>query len=52
MKRITDPTFRYIPAARTDLRLTFSRIRREQMEQKKKDQTDEQERILKVRKFK
>jgi hypothetical protein len=30
MKRITDPDFRYVPAARTDLRKTFARIRREQ----------------------
>lgn len=30
MKSILDPTFRYTPAAATDLRKTFARIRREQ----------------------
>jgi hypothetical protein len=29
-KRITDPAFKYIPAAQTDLKKTFARIRREQ----------------------
>ena len=30
MKSILDPSFRYTPAAATDLRKTFARIRREQ----------------------
>jgi hypothetical protein len=29
MKSILDPSFRYVPSASTDLRKTFSRIRRE-----------------------
>jgi hypothetical protein len=29
MKSLLDPAFRYVPAARTDLRKTFARIRRE-----------------------
>lgn len=29
MKSILDPTFRYTPAASTDLRKTFARVRRE-----------------------
>lgn len=29
MKSILDPTFRYVPSAATDVRKTFSRIRRE-----------------------
>lgn len=29
MKSILDPTFHYIPAAQTDLRKTFSRVRRD-----------------------
>ena len=29
MKSILDPTFHYVPSAETDLRKTFSRIRRE-----------------------
>jgi hypothetical protein len=30
MKRITDKDFRYVPAAKTDIRKTFARIRAEQ----------------------
>lgn len=30
MKSILDPTFHYVPAAQTDLRKTFARVRREQ----------------------
>lgn len=30
MKRITDPSFRYVPAAQTDIRRTFARLRKEQ----------------------
>lgn len=33
MKSILDPTFRYTPAASTDLRRTFARVRREQRRQ-------------------
>jgi len=29
MKSILDPTFHYVPSTQTDLRKTFSRIRRE-----------------------
>lgn len=29
MKSILDPTFKYTPAAETDLRRTFARVRRE-----------------------
>lgn len=29
MKSILDPTFRYVPSASTDVRKTFSRVRRE-----------------------
>jgi hypothetical protein len=29
MKSILSPDFRYVPAARTDIRRTFARIRRE-----------------------
>lgn len=30
MKSILDPSFRYVPSMRTDLRKTFARVRREQ----------------------
>jgi hypothetical protein len=30
MKKITDPTFRYVPSHQTNLKATFARIRREQ----------------------
>ena len=29
MKSILDPTFHYVPSTQTDLRKTFSRVRRE-----------------------
>jgi hypothetical protein len=29
MKSILDPTFRYVPSVETDLKKTFSRVRRE-----------------------
>lgn len=32
MKSILDPKFKYVPAAGTDIRATFRRIRREQRE--------------------
>ena len=32
--RILDPRFKYVPAARTDIRKTFARIRKEQELQK------------------
>lgn len=32
MKSILDRTFKYVPAAKTDVRKTFARIRREQRE--------------------
>lgn len=35
MKSILDTSFRYTPAAQTDLRKTFARIKREQREKKK-----------------
>lgn len=37
MKSILDPTFRYVPAASTDIRKTFARARREQREQAKRE---------------
>ena len=35
MKSILDRSFVYVPSARTDIRKTFARIRREQTEQTK-----------------
>lgn len=35
MKRLTDPTFKYVPAAKQNLAATFKRIRREQAEAKR-----------------
>lgn len=35
---ILDKSFRYVPAAKTDIRLTFKRIRREQAEAKQSAQ--------------
>jgi len=33
MKSILDPTFKYVPAAKTDVAATFARIRKEQRAQ-------------------
>ena len=38
MKSILDPTFRYVPSVETDLKKTFSRIRREMEKAKAKNQ--------------
>jgi hypothetical protein len=37
MKSILDPTFNYTPAASTDLRKTFARVRREMRKQSRLD---------------
>jgi hypothetical protein len=37
MKSILDPAFRYVPAASTDIRKTFRRIRREQQEARQRE---------------
>ncbi|MCL4763745.1 MAG: hypothetical protein KJ018_18550 [Burkholderiales bacterium] len=37
-KSILDPAFRYTPAAATDLRKTFARIRREQRKAREQEQ--------------
>ena len=34
MKSLLDPSFRYVPSIRTDIRKTFARIRREALEEK------------------
>jgi hypothetical protein len=36
MKRLLDPSFKYVPSGQTDLRKTFARIRREQQQQQPK----------------
>lgn len=39
MKSILDPSFKYVPAAATDIRKTFARVRREQAAAKRKEET-------------
>jgi hypothetical protein len=34
MKRITDPSFKYVPSSQTDLKKTFARIRKQLAEPK------------------
>jgi hypothetical protein len=46
---ILDPKFRYVPAADTDLRKTFARIRKAQREKAEAEKRDEIERIAKIR---
>lgn len=49
MKRITDPKFRYVPAAATDIRKTFARARREQDAEKRAEFEHKVTSILKNR---
>jgi hypothetical protein len=48
-KRLTDPSFKYVGSASTDLRKTFARVRREQAEAAKQDQAVAAESAAKVR---
>lgn len=43
MKSLLDPTFRYVPAAATDLRKTFARIRREQAIERARREREQQQ---------
>lgn len=49
MKRITDKDFKYTPAAATDLRATFARIRRELVAETKRADAQKCEQVFKVR---
>lgn len=51
MKNILDPSFRYTTAAKTDLRKTFSRIRKEQKATDQRDRDIRDQQILKVRRI-
>lgn len=48
---ILDPKFKYVPAASTDIRKTFARLRREKVEREKREQSVRHEQILKVRRL-
>jgi hypothetical protein len=45
-RSLLDPTFRYTPAAATDLRKTFARIRREQ---RKAAQAQQPQRVIPIK---
>ncbi len=47
-KSVFDPSFRYVPAARSDIRKTFDRIKRQQREAERASEA-KIVRILKVR---
>ena len=47
MKRITDKSFKYVPAAETDIRKTFDRIRREQKAKEERERQNAAERLRK-----
>ncbi len=49
MKRLLDPTFRYVPAVNTSVAKTFARVRRALADSKKQQEAEAAERILKVR---
>lgn len=48
MKSILDPTFQYIPAANTDLRKTFARLRREMRKAEGADQPAEPRKVVPI----
>lgn len=48
MKSCLDPSFKYVNAASTDIRVTFRRIKREQREQAEAAAAAEAERAAKV----
>lgn len=48
MKSILDRSFQYTPSAKTDLRKTFARIRREQRERELRQSANAQEASTKV----
>ena len=48
MKHIFDPSFSYIPAAATDLKKTFARIRKEQKAQSERQQRADDEAKIKT----
>lgn len=52
MKRITDRDFSYVPAAKTDIRKTFARVRRELRETEERRKKDEAEAAKVVRPMK
>jgi hypothetical protein len=47
MKSILDPAFRYVPAAQSDIRRTFARIRREQ-EAERRRREEESKRVTPI----
>lgn len=48
---ILDPKFKYVPAATTDIRQTFKRIRKEQKEAEERAKAINIEQVKKVRKL-
>lgn len=48
---ILDPRFKYVPAASTDIRKTFAKVRRAQAEQRQRDEATRREQEIKVRRL-
>lgn len=48
MRRITDKSFKYVPAAETDIRKTFARLRREVKAKQEEERKFAQEREQKL----
>jgi hypothetical protein len=49
MKSILDKSFRYVPAAATDVKATFERVKKEREEQKRREQEQKLDRVIKWR---
>lgn len=52
MPSLFDPDFRYVPAARTDLKKKFAQVRKKLKEEAESRQRDEDEKVSKVRTMK
>jgi plasmid stabilization system protein ParE len=49
MKSILDPSFRYTPAAQTDLRETFARVKKEQEEKARMEAEQRLDKVIRMR---
>jgi len=50
VKSILDKSFRYVPAAATDLKATFERIRKEREEAERRAAENRLDRVIRLRK--
>lgn len=49
MKSILDPTFKYVPAAATDVKATWERVKKEQEEKARQEAEQRLEKVIRMR---